>query len=106
KQAPHYTLPNKQGRLCQTPLYFRLNPIVGVSQKRPTISLLNKSDSGVFTFRSRVDNRFGSIVALAAVFLWLAFSSHLPAVPFVGPDRLRQARRLAAAAVVVVAVAA
>src|SRR5215469_3657565 len=53
KQAPHYTLPNKQRRLCQTPLYFRLNPIVGVSQKRPAISLLNKSDSGVFTFRSR-----------------------------------------------------
>ena len=52
-------------------------------------------------------------MALAAAFLLVLFSSHLPAVPVVGPDRLRQARRLAAAAavaavvvVVMVAVAA
>src|SRR5262249_59528541 len=88
KQAPHYTLPNKQGRLCQTPLYFRLNPIVGVSQKRPTISLLNKSDSGVFTFRSRWCLLAKIIAAVAVAFLFVVSFFRLPAGHVPVRDRL------------------
>ena len=38
-------------------------------------------------------------MAVGVAFLLVVFSSHLPAAPVPGRDRLRQARRLAAAAV-------
>ena len=72
---------------------FQIKPIVGVSQKRPTISLLNKSGSGIFTFRSRWCYCAKIITALAVVFLLVLFVFRLPAARGPGRDPLRQARQ-------------
>jgi hypothetical protein len=59
---------------------------------------LNSIVVGLFTFRSRCCYCDKIIAALAVAFVLVVFSSHLPAAPVPARDRLRQARRLAAAA--------
>src|SRR4030095_8992047 len=71
-----------------------------VAQKNP-----NSIVVGLFSFRSRWCYCDKIIAALAVAFLLVASSSHLPADPVAGRDRLRQARHLFAVAVVVVAAA-
>jgi hypothetical protein len=66
---------------------------------------LNSIVVGLFSFRSRWCYCDKIIAALAVAFLLVASSSHLPADPVAGRDRLRQARHLFAVAVVVVAAA-
>ena len=77
---------------------FQIKPIVGVSQKRPTISLLNKSDSGVLTFRSRWCYCARIITASARVLVFVLFVFRLPAVLVPARARLRQVGHRAAAA--------
>ena len=75
------------GRLTQTPLH-------GARKRRGT----TKSDSGVFTFRSRSCYCAKIIAALVEAFLLVASCFDLPAARDPGHVRLRQARHLADAA--------
>ena len=77
---------------------FRYDPIVGVSQKRPTILPPKTSDSGVFAFRSRWCHCAKFIMAVVVAFPLVAVCFHLPAARAPALDRLRPARPLAAAA--------
>src|SRR5206468_6333503 len=70
---------------------------------RTEASRYNKSDSGVFTFRSRWCYCAKIIAAVVEAFLLVASCFHLPAARDPGHDRLGQARHLAAAAGAVVA---
>src|SRR5262245_26017951 len=88
------------------PAYFRYNPIVGVSQKRPTILVQQKATPEFSRSEAAGVTCAKIIAAVVEAFLLVASCFHLPAARDPGHDRLRQARHLAAAAAAAGAVVA